>query len=432
MSYVAPRLRAWMSLDFAEAFRDLAAERGVSEEARSSDGFMGIYNRVNGNKEAMKDQWYSETYNWFDRRNDFVNRHMAQVERRNESLFEDDGSPSRRHLALIMWAYTPEPQKLRAWLNKQGRTNNPGIPTAPFVRRQVMPVAPIPVEAGFRSAMPELISELPRTVQRVGNPTYAPERYFTGLSPRERRQRMQTMEEKSALHWDDPEAYEPWETDQGVKTKPSLYTSAFHERYSNRTPNKASPTEVGLRNKSRQTGIPYDIVKEVFDRGVAAWRTGHRPGTTPEQWGYARVNSFAVGGKTYWTTDADQARKLPDKVKYRIEHDPEYDGAKKKRKRNPLPPMIASTQVGLRVENPSSYIKKRTRQIAEAEGSTGNKRRMKEIEDRLEYLWDQAKYLAAEREQEGEISFKEAGDFWAYTTQIFKASQPPEWRVTEV
>ena len=55
--------------------------------------------------------------------------------------------------------------------------------------------------------------------------------------------------------------------------------------------------------------ISYSILKKVFDRGVAAWRTGHRPGTTPEQWGYARINSFATGGKTRTTADADLWKK---------------------------------------------------------------------------------------------------------------------------
>lgn len=60
-----------------------------------------------------------------------------------------------------------------------------------------------------------------------------------------------------------------------------------------------------LQKKAEKTGISYAILKKVFDRGVAAWRTGHRPGTTPAQWGLARVNSFATGGKTRTTADAD-------------------------------------------------------------------------------------------------------------------------------
>ena len=61
----------------------------------------------------------------------------------------------------------------------------------------------------------------------------------------------------------------------------------------------------GLKNKSEKSGISYSILKQVYDRGIAAWRTGHRPGTTPQQWAFARVNSFITGGKTRTTTDKD-------------------------------------------------------------------------------------------------------------------------------
>ena len=42
---------------------------------------------------------------------------------------------------------------------------------------------------------------------------------------------------------------------------------------------------------------------------MAAWKTGHRPGATPHQWAYARVNSFITGGKTRTTGDADLWKK---------------------------------------------------------------------------------------------------------------------------
>jgi len=61
----------------------------------------------------------------------------------------------------------------------------------------------------------------------------------------------------------------------------------------------------GLQKKAEKSGISYSILKKVYDRGMAAWRTGHRPGTTPQQWAYARVNSFITGGKTRTTADAD-------------------------------------------------------------------------------------------------------------------------------
>ena len=76
--------------------------------------------------------------------------------------------------------------------------------------------------------------------------------------------------------------------------------------------NEKSNPEKSLRDKAEKSGMPYAILKKVFDRGVAAWRTGHRPGTTPVQWGLARVNSFATKSPGTWgKADKD----LADKVK---------------------------------------------------------------------------------------------------------------------
>ena len=66
-----------------------------------------------------------------------------------------------------------------------------------------------------------------------------------------------------------------------------------------------SKVKTALQKKADKSGIGYATLKKVYDRGVAAWRTGHRPGTTPSQWGFARVNSFITGGKTRTTADKD-------------------------------------------------------------------------------------------------------------------------------
>ena len=67
----------------------------------------------------------------------------------------------------------------------------------------------------------------------------------------------------------------------------------------------------GLKKKAEKSGISYGILKKVYDRGVAAWRTGHRPGTTPQQWGYARVNSFVTKSSGTWgKADKDLASKV--------------------------------------------------------------------------------------------------------------------------
>ena len=67
----------------------------------------------------------------------------------------------------------------------------------------------------------------------------------------------------------------------------------------------------GLQNKAKKTGMPYSILKKVYDRGMAAWKGGHRPGTTQQQWAFARVNSFVTKSPGTWgKADKDLADKV--------------------------------------------------------------------------------------------------------------------------
>ena len=69
--------------------------------------------------------------------------------------------------------------------------------------------------------------------------------------------------------------------------------------------------KAALMKKADKTGMPYGILKKVFDRGYAAWKSSHRPGTNPTQWGLARVNSFATKSKGTWGgADKDLAAKI--------------------------------------------------------------------------------------------------------------------------
>ena len=70
----------------------------------------------------------------------------------------------------------------------------------------------------------------------------------------------------------------------------------------------------GLKNKAEKSGMPYGILKKVYDRGMAAWRGGHRPGTTQQQWAFARVNSFITKSSGTWGgADKDLAAKVKGK-----------------------------------------------------------------------------------------------------------------------
>jgi hypothetical protein len=66
-----------------------------------------------------------------------------------------------------------------------------------------------------------------------------------------------------------------------------------------------------LKKKAEKSGMPVGVLRQVYNRGVAAWRTGHRPGTTPTQWGLARVNSFVTKSSGTWgKADKDLASKV--------------------------------------------------------------------------------------------------------------------------
>jgi hypothetical protein len=125
------------------------------------------------------------------------------------------------------------------------------------------------------------------TLRETKGKVYAPVKYFKGLKTKQNI----TTRYQRILKGD---SYKPFKTDKGMKTKRSKYTTAFTLKY---------PNAKDLRSKARVTGIPYKIIKEVYNKGLAAWKTGHRPGATAQQWGYARVHSFIMKGCTYYTAD---------------------------------------------------------------------------------------------------------------------------------
>ena len=91
--------------------------------------------------------------------------------------------------------------------------------------------------------------------------------------------------------------------DASAKTKPSKHTLKYKQMYGEEIE--------GLKNKAKKSGISYSILKKVYDRGMAAYKGGHRPGTTPQQWAFARVNSFITKGKGTWgKADKDVAAKV--------------------------------------------------------------------------------------------------------------------------
>ena len=129
---------------------------------------------------------------------------------------------------------------------------------------------------------------------------YWPTKYYRGLTKRKQTQRRKEIESRSKLSWRNPRAYKTFKTDVGVRTKSSGYTRRWKSMY---------PESSGVASAAKISGVPKSILQKSYDRGMAAWRTGHRPGATQQQWGYARVSSLLLCGKTHYSTDADLVKK---------------------------------------------------------------------------------------------------------------------------
>ena len=135
--------------------------------------------------------------------------------------------------------------------------------------------------------------------------------YYKGLKSKSTKSKRDAHFKKGAKMDDDnPAAYKPAPGDATAETKPSKHTKKFKQMYGESIQLDEKANE-GLKNKAEKSGMPYGILKKVYDRGIAAWRTGHRPGTTPQQWGMARVNSFITKSSGTWgKADADLAKKV--------------------------------------------------------------------------------------------------------------------------
>jgi len=133
--------------------------------------------------------------------------------------------------------------------------------------------------------------------------------YHKGLDPETKKKRIAAFRKGAKKHHSDPNAYpDDHPGDKGAEKKKSKYTEKA-EKMGLAGKALSEAVNVALKKKSEKSGIPYSILKQVYNRGLAAWRTGHRPGATQQQWGYARVNSFLTGGKTRTTADKDLWKK---------------------------------------------------------------------------------------------------------------------------
>ena len=87
--------------------------RGFTPSNQTQGGFLGAYYNGKLSQLATKNQ------TWLERRNAFIKRHW----REGRKLYKPDGNPTRLHLALVSWAYSPDPKGLNQYIKKQGFKN---------------------------------------------------------------------------------------------------------------------------------------------------------------------------------------------------------------------------------------------------------------------------------------------------------------------
>ena len=186
-----------------------------------------------------------------------------------------------------------------------------------------------------------------------------PKKYYSGLAKSTKSARDAHFKKGAAKSDDDPSAYKPAPGDATGKTKPSKHTQKFKkmfgeideeltandirdwsllpetiemfkDKYQTNWKIELDNTvaemledisieetaTAAIKKKAEKSGMPAGILRQVYNRGMAAWRTGHRPGTTPQQWGLARVNSFVTKSSGTWGgADKDLAAKVRGRKK---------------------------------------------------------------------------------------------------------------------
>jgi len=149
----------------------------------------------------------------------------------------------------------------------------------------------------------------------------------------EKEKRAKEIRARAKKDTDDPSAYRPFATDKDpktgepIKTKPSKWNKKVKDMFGEslienedlleedldlavdldvlkefiaeavlEEKKKGNNVTKALKNKAEKSGAPMSALRAIYNKGLAAWRTGHRPGASQHAWAMARVNSVLAGG----------------------------------------------------------------------------------------------------------------------------------------
>lgn len=145
-----------------------------------------------------------------------------------------------------------------------------------------------------------------------------PPRYKKGLNSKEEESLKATAKKRMGMkNVGAKELFEPFPSDksfnkrqaeQGKKMPQSEATKAYKDKFSNDNA-EMDFAEDGLAKKAKESGFSLSVLRQVYAKGMAAWKGGHRPGVPAQAWAMGRVNSFITGKGGARKADADLFKK---------------------------------------------------------------------------------------------------------------------------
>ena len=146
----------------------------------------------------------------------------------------------------------------------------------------------------------ERVDEVKQDSDVKSMPGTQPAKYYKGVSKSKKDDRAAHFAKQSKMSDSNPAAYKKAPGDHGAKTKPSKATLQVRKMMDDEYHMNEKAQDNSLAAKAKKSGIPAGVLRKVFNRGMAAWKTGHRPGTSQHQWAHARVNAFIKKGSGTW------------------------------------------------------------------------------------------------------------------------------------
>jgi len=135
------------------------------------------------------------------------------------------------------------------------------------------------------------------------NNVKVPAKYLEGLEGEARERRKREIQDRMR---GDNKDFSELPGDDKAETKPSKYSrKQIAEKIREELKGDNSKANF-LRAAAKVSGVSKKILEQVYERGMAAWGAGHRPGASQVAWAIARVYSFlSSDGKTRRTADKD-------------------------------------------------------------------------------------------------------------------------------